>query len=174
MCTHSPPLFWASLPPHLHPRPTRSSQHQAELPVLGSSFRPALCFIHSRVYMSILLSQFVSPSSSHPMPAYQFSSSESLFLACKQAHLYYLSRFHTYVFIYDICLSLSDLLPSVWQILGPSTSLPTTQSHSFLWLNNFYGWVIFHWRRQWHPAPVLLPGESHGWRSLVGCSPWGR
>ena len=28
--------------------------------------------------------------------------------------------------------------------------------------------------RQWHPTPVLLPGESHGWRSLVGCSPWGR
>ena len=29
------------------------------------------------------------------------------------------------------------------------------------------------WRRQWHPTPVLLPGKSHGWRSLVGCSPWG-
>ena len=28
-------------------------------------------------------------------------------------------------------------------------------------------------RRQWHPTPVLLPGKSHGWRSLVGCSPWG-
>ena len=28
--------------------------------------------------------------------------------------------------------------------------------------------------RQWHPTPVLLPGEFHGWRSLVGCSPWGR
>ena len=27
-------------------------------------------------------------------------------------------------------------------------------------------------RRQWHPTPVLLPGKSHGWRSLVGCSPW--
>ena len=26
-------------------------------------------------------------------------------------------------------------------------------------------------RRQWHPTPVLLPGKSHGWRSLVGCSP---
>ena len=25
----------------------------------------------------------------------------------------------------------------------------------------------------WHPTPVLLPGKSHGWRSLVGCSPWG-
>ena len=30
------------------------------------------------------------------------------------------------------------------------------------------------WRRQWHPTPVLLPGESHGQRSLVGCGPWGR
>ena len=28
-------------------------------------------------------------------------------------------------------------------------------------------------RRQWHPTPVLLPGRSHGWRSLVGCSLWG-
>ena len=26
---------------------------------------------------------------------------------------------------------------------------------------------------RWHPTPVLLPGKSHGWRSLVGCSPWG-
>ena len=29
------------------------------------------------------------------------------------------------------------------------------------------------WRRNWQPTPVFLPGESHGWRSLVGCSPWG-
>ena len=29
-------------------------------------------------------------------------------------------------------------------------------------------------RRQWHPTPVLLSRKSHGWRSLVGCSPWGR
>ena len=28
-------------------------------------------------------------------------------------------------------------------------------------------------RMRWHPTPVLLPGKSHGWRSLVGCSPWG-
>ena len=53
-------------------------------------------------------------------------------------------------------------------------------------------WLFYHWtvlndpqlqlyennqferRRQWHPTPVLLAGKSHGWRSLVGCSPWGR
>ena len=38
----------------------------------------------------------------------------------------------------------------------------------FLWN---YRWLTR--RRQWHPTPVLLPGKSHGQRSLVGCSPWG-
>ena len=30
------------------------------------------------------------------------------------------------------------------------------------------------WRSAWQPTPVLLPRESHGQRSLVGYSPWGR
>ena len=39
----------------------------------------------------------------------------------------------------------------------------------------FFGWHhSFGRRRQWHPTLVLLPGKSHGQRSLVGCSPWGR
>ena len=38
-----------------------------------------------------------------------------------------------------------------------------------LWTNSH-----IHRRRQWQPTPVLLPGKSHGRRSLVGCSPWGR
>ena len=29
------------------------------------------------------------------------------------------------------------------------------------------------WRRRWHPTPALLPGKSHGQRSLIGYSPWG-
>ena len=29
------------------------------------------------------------------------------------------------------------------------------------------------WRRNWQPSPVFFPRESHGQRSLVGCSPWG-
>ena len=29
------------------------------------------------------------------------------------------------------------------------------------------------WRKKWQPTPVLLPGESHGGRSLVDYSPWG-
>ena len=41
----------------------------------------------------------------------------------------------------------------------------------------FYYFVFrYSWfqRRRWLPTPVLLPGKPHGWRSLVGCSPWGR
>ena len=38
----------------------------------------------------------------------------------------------------------------------------------------FYTDLYLHWRRKWQPTPVFLPGESHGQRSLVGCSPWGR
>ena len=30
------------------------------------------------------------------------------------------------------------------------------------------------WRRAWQPTLVSLPRESHGQRSLVGYSPWGR
>ena len=33
--------------------------------------------------------------------------------------------------------------------------------------------ICIYRRRQWHPTSVLLPGKSHGRRSLIGCSPWG-
>ena len=42
-------------------------------------------------------------------------------------------------------------------------------------LSRFDPWVgKIPWRRKWQPTPVLLPGKSHGQRSLVGYSPWGR
>ena len=56
------------------------------------------------------------------------------------------------------------------------------QPHTFLWYRiclqcrrpGFDPWVRkIPWRREWQPAPVFLPGEFHGQRSLVGYSPWG-
>ena len=47
------------------------------------------------------------------------------------------------------------------------------QVEQLLIISLAWGYGIFHWRRQWHPTPVLWPGKSHGRRSLVGCSPWG-
>ena len=62
---------------------------------------------------------------------------------------------------------------------GVSRSQP--QEQSGLWgcfqkqrkVSYFMEFIQDSWRRQWHPTPVLLPGKSHGWRSLVGCRPWG-
>ena len=43
-----------------------------------------------------------------------------------------------------------------------------------MWETGFDPWVgKISWRRTWQSTPVLLPGKSHGWRSLVGHSPWG-
>ena len=41
----------------------------------------------------------------------------------------------------------------------------------------FLGWedpLEKEMRRKWQSTPALLPGKSHGWRSLIGHSPWGR
>ena len=54
---------------------------------------------------------------------------------------------------------LNWLTLSVWALSAP-LALKSTYTSKFQ-------------RRQWQPILVLLPGKSHGWRSLVGCSPWG-
>ena len=40
-------------------------------------------------------------------------------------------------------------------------------------LGSIPGLGRFPWRRKWQSTPVLLPGKSHGQRSLLGYSPWG-
>ena len=56
------------------------------------------------------------------------------------------------------------------------TLLTSTSERETLKGNDFVLLIpsIMSRRRQWHPTPVLLPGKSHGWRSLIGYSPWGR
>ena len=87
---------------------------------------------------------------------------------------------------------LSGLLHLVWSSL--SILLQVALFHSFLWLSNswdslvaqmvkrlpatretgFNLWVgKIPWRRKWQSTPVLMPGKFHGWRSLMGYSPWG-
>ena len=46
--------------------------------------------------------------------------------------------------------------------------------YQIIYLSSFICTSPSNGRRQWHPTLVLSPGKSHGWRSLVGCSPWGR
>ena len=52
---------------------------------------------------------------------------------------------------------------------GKQSAFQWCRRHRFsLWIGELSWW------RKWKPSPVFLPGESHGQRSLVGCSPWGR
>ena len=41
------------------------------------------------------------------------------------------------------------------------------------WATSFSLFTFMHWRSKWQLTPVSLPGESQGWRSLVGCHLWG-
>ena len=62
-------------------------------------------------------------------------------------------------------------------IIMPYCSVLLTFSYSWSYRLQTLSELVLHsfhwWRRQWQPTPVLLPGKSHGQRSLVGCSPWG-
>ena len=55
---------------------------------------------------------------------------------------------------------------------GADPSLPVTCCRTGDLTDNL-ALLLVVWRRQWQPTPILLPGKSHGRRSLVGCSPWG-
>ena len=71
---------------------------------------------------------------------------------------------------------------TVHEVAESQTWLTNTSTFTYTYIYIYiyiYVYIIasksyLYWRRQWHPTPVLLPGTSHGWRSLVGCSPWGR
>ena len=67
-------------------------------------------------------------------------------------------------------------LPVSWFPLYPD-HMGTGSLCSWELLTSFGLLLKFHiwepWRRKWQRIPVLLPGRLHGWRSLVGCSPWG-
>ena len=74
---------------------------------------------------------------------------------------------------FKICVSLlifcfDDLSIGVIGVLKSPTIIVWLSSSPFMSVS------VCLRRRQWHPTPVLLPGKSHGRRSLVGCSPWGR
>ena len=72
-----------------------------------------------------------------------------------------------WIFTFKVTQNNSNSVPCCWRRLV-AAMLDSADDKHFRPSREFY------WRRQWHPTPVLLPGKSHGQRSLVGCRPWGR
>ena len=136
----SPPSC-VSLPPSL-PHPSRWSQSTELISLCYVAASHQLPILHLVVYIcpchSLTSSQLTLPPS-HGLksilyicvfiPLLPLDSSEPVFFV-------FFFRFHIYVLAYSICFSLSDFLHSVWQCLGPSTSLQITQFRFFLWLSN--------------------------------------
>ena len=80
---------------------------------------------------------------------------------------------------FNVCLPYT-LRVTEWPLCASVYGHYKRGSHSvirWLWELNifplFFYLCIYRRRSRWHPTPVLLPGKSHGRRSLVGCSPWG-
>ena len=79
---------------------------------------------------------------------------------------------------YILALMLYLHLHSILGLLAQSPPTPNSNFHTsdcFKYSPNKH--IFSHlkpacWRRKWQLTPVFLPGESHGQRSLAGCSPW--
>ena len=114
--------------------PSRSSQ-STELSFLCHT---AASHLLSLLHMVAYICQGYSLNLSHPplLPLVHtcpFSTSASLFLPCKQAHLYYLSSFHTYALVYNIWF-FSFWLSSLWMTELRSIHIIRTDSVSFLYM----------------------------------------
>ena len=88
-----------------------------------------ITILHMVMWVFMLFFPYTSPSP--PLSPCPWIYSLCLFLHKYPISHYPFSRFHIYVLEYDIYLSLSDLLHSVKQVVGSSTSLELTQMCSF-------------------------------------------
>ena len=102
----------------------------------------------------------------------QHHSSKTLILQCLAFFIVQIS--HPYMTIgKTIALTTRTFVGKVMSLLFNMLSrlviafLPRSKHLLIPWLQ------LPSWRGQWQPTPVLLPGESHGRRSLVGCGTWG-
>ena len=151
MCSPS----WTLLPPPSPYHPSGSSQCTSpKHPV--SCIKPGLAtrFIYVIIHVSMPFSQIIPPSPSPTESKRLFYTSVSLLLSRNGNPLQY------------SCLE-NPMDGGAWQSMG---SLRVKHD----WATSLYFFTFMHWRRKWQPTPVLLPGESQGRGSLVGCRLWGR
>ena len=131
------------------------------------------------VHVFPVLNFLLPPSPSHPSGSSQCTSPEHT-VSCNEPGL---AIHFTYVIIH-VSMPFSQIIPpspsptESKRLFYTSVSLLLSRIQAYRYLfSKFHIYALVYCigrRRQWHPTPVLLPGKSHGWGSLVGYSPWGR
>ena len=105
------------VPHREHPSPSHpsglSQYTRFEYPISCIKLGLVIYFIYGNIRVSMLYSQIILPLPSPTESQSLFFTSVSPLLPYTWDHWHHLSRFHVYALIYDICLSLSDLLHSV-------------------------------------------------------------
>ena len=105
-------------------------------------------------------------------------------------HTHSLYTYDTSIYIYNIYIIYIHVYYISEKAMAPHSStlawkIPWTEEPGGLqsmgslrvgydWAASLSLFAFMHWRRKWQPTPVFLPGKSHGQRSLIGHSPWGR
>jgi len=146
------------------------------LQMIGHMDGNSFLFLHSNTWTD----HFLTDSGLHLNIHSLQGEDESMVCREKRKEIHYLNnnqdpslKTHTHILIWMTSLSMEEEFMD-WInkcIKGHTNESTLLIKHSQCTIVSFERTV---WRRQWHPTPVLLPGESHGQRSLVGCNPWGR
>ena len=108
---------------------------------------------------------------SSPPQSCTFSLSSFCYLSALVLSRHVPTSGHSQVFFRLQRLHFSKILPPRYDLPGGSDDKVSACNAGRPGFNPWVGKIP--WRRKWQPTPVLLPGKSHGWRSLVCYSPWG-
>ena len=143
------------------------------LQMIGHMDGNSFLFLHSNTWTD----HFLTDSGLHLNIHSLQGEDESMVCREKRKEIHYLNnnqdpslKTHTHILIWMTSLSMEEEFMD-WInkcIKGHTNESTLLIKHSQCTIVSFERTV---WRRQWHPTPVLLPGEYHGQGSLAGYSP---